>query len=148
MYPSICGEFNIAPNTQIGKVIIKHKVYEDENAYSSPKYLRGGEFIENFVTDNHIEFCKRWLHLAGVIEFLADMKEYVEKCVTYGCSLNRFQNINGKIVQSPIYDVDGEDTRRDRKVINPIILFDSLKDNGISTDFEEIKENGIKRSNN
>ena len=27
------GEFNIAPNTQIGKIIIDEKVYNDENAY-------------------------------------------------------------------------------------------------------------------
>lgn len=76
MYPSITLENNIAPNTQIGRIIIDDKVYNNENVYGDPRYQRGGEFIENFVTDNIIEFCKRWLHFAGVKEVLEDMKEF------------------------------------------------------------------------
>ena len=76
MYPSITLENNIAPNTQIGRIIIDEKVYNNENVYDDPRYQRGGEFIENFVTDNIIEFCKRWLHFAGVKEILEDMKEF------------------------------------------------------------------------
>ena len=42
------------------------------------KYSRGGEFIENMVTDNIIEFCKRWFHLAGFNEILEDINEFYE----------------------------------------------------------------------
>lgn len=69
-------EFNIAPNTQIGRIVIDTQIYAHENAYHSDKYSRSGEFIENMVTDNHIEFCKRWLGLAGFKEFLEDYDEY------------------------------------------------------------------------
>lgn len=71
-------EFNIAPNTQIGRIMIDHKVWEMENRYNvvETKYSRGGEFIENMVTDNHIEFMHRWFGLASIEELLNDIDEY------------------------------------------------------------------------
>lgn len=73
-------EFNIAPNTQIGKIEIPEKVYDHENVYciEEEKYSRSGEFIENMVTDNHIEFCHRWFKLGGVEECLDDIDEFFE----------------------------------------------------------------------
>ena len=81
LYPSIMLEFNIAPNTQYGKIVIPDKVYKNENAYctAEEQYSRGGEFIENLVTDNIIEFCKRWYYLAGVNEIIEDIDEYYIK---------------------------------------------------------------------
>lgn len=81
LYPSVMLEFNIAPNTQIGKIVIPEKVYEHENTYHIPElqYSRGGEFIENMVTDNEIEFCKRWYNLAGFQEILDDIDNYYEE---------------------------------------------------------------------
>ena len=81
LYPSIMGELNIAPNTQIGKIEIRQKVYDNENAYhiEDEKYSRGGEFIENLVTDNHIEFCHRWLKLANMSEMIEDIDEYYDR---------------------------------------------------------------------
>ena len=81
LYPSIMSEFNIAPNTQIGRIEINSKVYNNENTYKIPeeKYSRGGEFIENLVTDNHIEFCHRWFKLANVEEMIEDVDEYYNR---------------------------------------------------------------------
>jgi DNA polymerase elongation subunit (family B) len=78
LYPSIIIGFNIATNTQIGRIDIPNKVYKNENAYfiEETKYSRGGEFIENLVTDNTIEFAHRWLHLASVEEIIKDIEEY------------------------------------------------------------------------
>ena len=72
------AEFNIAPNTQIGRIEIPQKVYENENLYNieEDKYSRGGEFIENLVTDNIIEYCHRWLHLGNFKEILEDIDEF------------------------------------------------------------------------
>lgn len=72
------GEFNIAPNTQIGRIEIDKPIYPGENAYGIPadKYSRGGEFIENMVTDNFIEFCCRWFNLADVKTMLDDIDEF------------------------------------------------------------------------
>ena len=78
LYPSIMLEFNIAPNTQVGRIVIPDKVYANENTtkIEEEKYSRGGEFIENMVTDNIIEFCHRWFHLAGFEEFIRDIDEF------------------------------------------------------------------------
>ena len=75
------AEFNIAPNTQIGKIEIDHTIYEGENAYGTPddKYSRGGEFIENMVTDNFIEFCVRWFKLGTIQDVINDADEYYNK---------------------------------------------------------------------
>lgn len=91
------GEFNIAPNTQIGKIIIDEKVYNDENAYhiEEEKYSRGGEFIENLVTDSIIDFCHRWFHLANVEEAISDIDEYFEQY-----SIGKYSNLSS--VFSPI----------------------------------------------
>lgn len=76
LYPSIMNEFNIATNTQIGKIEIPEKVYAHENAYMINGYVRSGEFIENLVTDNIIEFFKRWFNLAGIVSMIDDINEY------------------------------------------------------------------------
>ena len=95
-------EFNIAPNTQIGKINIPEKVYIHENVYrmDEEKYSRSGEFIENMVTDNVIEFCKRWFHLAGFEEFLEDIDEYYRQS-----GLGAYSNLAsvfGSPIESPI----------------------------------------------
>lgn len=62
--------------------MIDEKVYNKENMFGGTseedlqKYSRGGEFIENMVTDNEVEFCKRWFHLAGFNELLDDANEF------------------------------------------------------------------------
>lgn len=75
LYPSLIGENNIAPNTQIGRINIPGKVYKNENLYNNDKYTRSGEFIENMVADNFIEFAERWFHLAGIKEIIGDIDE-------------------------------------------------------------------------
>lgn len=76
LYPSTMREFNIAPNTQIGKVEIANKVHDKENPFDYNKYSRGGQFLEDYQCGSYIEFCQRWFHLAGYMEFIEDMKEY------------------------------------------------------------------------
>ena len=78
LYPSITGESNIAANTQIGKIEIPNKVYKNENAYNTEGYSRSGEFIENKVTDNVIEFCHRWFHLGTVQDLIKEIDKKVE----------------------------------------------------------------------
>ena len=104
LYPSTTLEFNIAPNTQIGKIIIPDKVYDKENLYNieEEKYSRGGEFIENMVTDNEIEFCKRWFHLAGFNELLDDINEYFENKVFSNMNYIEAVNSFGDKLECPI----------------------------------------------
>lgn len=137
------GEYNIAPNTQIGKIIIDEKVYANENAYNieAEKYSRGGEFIENMVTDNCIEFCHRWFHLANFEEFIKDMDEYFEHV-----SIGKYSNLvfagfgnnsdNSKgFAQSPIIPTSSPVQEpiifnHNRKVEqSPIIFFNNRDEN-------------------
>lgn len=106
LYPSIMGEFNVAPNTQIGRIEIPNKVYEHENAYfiEEEKYSRGGEFIENMVTDNMIEYCHRWFHLGNILEVLDDIDEFYNKSSNYGQYSNLIQSGFGNAI-SPIYPI-------------------------------------------
>lgn len=55
------------------------RIYEHENAFKYEKQSRGGEFIENMVTNNVIEFSKRWLGLADFVDILKDIDEYYLK---------------------------------------------------------------------
>lgn len=59
----------------MGKVNIPSKVYKNENLYNNSNYTRSGEFIENMVADNFIEFAERWFHLAGIKEIIEDIDD-------------------------------------------------------------------------
>lgn len=131
LYPSIDLEFNIAPNTQIGRIIIPEKVYDHENAYhiDEDKYSRGGEFIENMVTDNIIEYCKRWFHLAGIEEFLEDIDEFYSDR-----GVGKFSNLtNAGFAETPIaptYDaVETPILFTSSNVENPLIFYNNRPEN-------------------
>ena len=62
----------------IGAIYIPEKIYDNENYYRNPRYNRAGEFIENLVTDNVLEFSHRYFHLASFEEFLfEDLPEFI-----------------------------------------------------------------------
>lgn len=135
LYPSLMGEFNIAPNTQIGKIEIREKVYDGENAYhiEEDKYSRGGEFIENLVTDNHIEFCHRWFKLANVSEMIEDIDEYYNR-FGYGKYSNLISagyNSNYEVGISPILPTASRTsspvTFGNPKVNSPVIFHNNRK---------------------
>lgn len=82
LYPSITLENNMAPNTQVGRYELNEQISYNEHPtmYSSEEetfnYSRAGEFMENMISGNHLEFCKRWLHLGDFKEVVSDMREY------------------------------------------------------------------------
>ena len=80
------------------------------------KYSRSGEFIENMVTDNEIEFCKRWFHLAGFNELLEDANEYFENKMF--SNMNYIQSINsfGDVLECPLIPTSNNG------IINPLIF--------------------------
>jgi len=81
-------ENNLAPNTQIGKLIIEdpddpekcfgtnehHDMYTNDD--QEAKYSRGGEFLENMMCSNVLEFGHRWLGLGDLYQVLSDLDEY------------------------------------------------------------------------
>lgn len=118
-------EFNTSPSTQIGRIEIDHKVYENENVYNvdPEKYSRGGEFLDNFVTDNIIEFSKRWLHLAGFKEILYDINEFYSRF-----NLGSYQELyysNSPII--PVLNGNECNTLNKDNIRTPIEFFDQYK---------------------
>ena len=78
LYPNTTLENNIAPNTLIAAIQIPEQIYDRENFFNNEKYNRAGEFIENMVTDNMLEFHHRWFNMASFEEFLMeDLPEYM-----------------------------------------------------------------------
>lgn len=139
-YKNYIGTVPFIPMDWIN-VILYEYVYPDENAYRNEKYSRSGEFIENFVTDNPIEFCKRWLHLAGFKEFLEDWDEYNKKyktCYSSSGNYSSYIDDNGKLkivplfdlgvnkIKNPIYELD-----KDQK-IKPLFFFGGINDSGVN----------------
>ena len=106
LYPSIDLENNIAPNTQIGKIIIEEQVYNNENRYGNDKYERGGEFIENLVCDNIILFAHRWFRLANFKEMLSDIDEYYKlnfaPLSSYNYLFSDYVLVDGHYVTCPV----------------------------------------------
>ena len=123
LYPSLMAEFNIAPNTQIGKIEIDHVIYEGENAYGieAEKYSRGGEFIENMVTDNFIEFCVRWFKLGTIQDVLEDADEYYNKY-----RLGNFTNLLDAGYRNPVLPTARKHSSAisfgSKKPVNPITI--------------------------
>lgn len=120
-------EFNIAPNTQVGRIVIPEKVYNHENTYhiDEERYSRGGEFVENMVTDNIIEYCKRWFHLAGVEEFVEDIDEFYDSY-----EFGNFSNLSSAgFKESPILPtadvIETPVMFTGSKVENPILFYSS-----------------------
>lgn len=134
------GEFNIAPNTQIGRIEIDEQVYDNENVYGLDKYSRSGEFIENMVSDNIIEFCKRWFGLAGIMEFIEDMKEYEQLNYQYAASYYRFKNLEAGLKENAIHDLAYTEKAIIEldEVPKAIVQLGTLKQNNLSSDFDRI----------
>ena len=78
LYPSLAREFNTAPNTQIGKVVIEDKVHDKENPFNQEYYERGGDFLDNLQSGVYLEICSRWFGLASFMELFDDIKEFFE----------------------------------------------------------------------
>ena len=76
LYPSETRQNNLAPDNIIGKIQIKKKISKYENPFNKDKYDRGGQFMEDLITGNHLEFGRRWLHLGSIQDVLSDMEEF------------------------------------------------------------------------
>ena len=79
LYPSTEREFNIAPNTQLGKVIIPEQVFDNENPLKSEIFDRGSKYLEDLTSGDFLSFCHRWLHFPSFMEWLSDLDEFMEE---------------------------------------------------------------------
>lgn len=76
LYPSDARQYNMAPNTQIGKIIIPDKVHRLEDPFHNEFYDRGAQYLEDFTSADYVSFCHRWLNYADFRQFIEDMQYY------------------------------------------------------------------------
>ena len=147
LYPSICLEFNLAPNTQIGRLVIPEQIHDQEHStmYTSDEdsanYSRGGEFLDNMMSGNILEFCRRWLGLGDIYDVINDIGEYFNFNKYYGKPMNWNP-------RSVMYEVR-DDSMIDVFIPNnyseqPVFISDNTLDSGYKKNLlEEVKKNGI-----
>lgn len=79
LYPSLAREFNLAPNTQIGRLCIPEQVWDGENLHeddTSFSLSREGLFMENLQSHVYLIMCHRWFNLADFETLMDDVREY------------------------------------------------------------------------
>lgn len=123
LYPSLIHEFNIAPNTQVGKVFIPERVFDNENPYKNDAYDRGGNFLDDMQSKNWIQFCSRWFNVADFKTLLSDIYEYFStvRVPFYAESYMRDNTIDPVAVYSNKATIDAvrvsDNTKHDDAVI-------------------------------
>ena len=126
------------------------KYYQNENLFNNDKYSRGGDFIEDMVTDNPIIFMHRWFGFADIKEFLIDWNEYnlsrLKSTSAFGNYYGRFNYIpNVGLVESPIYDTGVKKENpfyRPNNKEKPLFDFRSMKGLVNLDDYDKSKYNG------
>ena len=108
--------------------------------FEEEKYSRGGEFVENLVTDNELEFCNRWLKLGNFSDVINDIDEF------YGNEYGIFSTImNDTSIIHPIIPIsDKIETPimfNEGKVISPISFDYVERDNEFNYENLLLKEN-------
>ena len=76
LYPNIMMQTNVGSHAQIGRIYINSEMNGVENKYNNSIYFRGGSFLDDFHSNNWLEFCNRWLYLASYDDLLDDVIRY------------------------------------------------------------------------
>lgn len=76
LYPSIIDESNMAPNTMHGKIFFPEILDDKENRFNNSYFDRTVWFMEDLISHDRINFCQRYLKLAGYLEMYYDIINY------------------------------------------------------------------------
>lgn len=114
LYPSILRQFNVAPNTMIGLLIIDAKVHNKENRRRSDTWTRAGAFMEDFQSQVWLEVNSRWFNLSDYTTLYHEVEEFFTKIMQSQRGLRLYQR-NGLI--DPIITVND-------KLINQGLIFE------------------------
>jgi hypothetical protein len=140
------------------KTVEYEKFYPNENIYHNDKYSRSGEFMENLVSDNIVEFCKRWLCLGGIKELIEDWNEYQKSFLTfYGngepyYGYFKYNKETGELLETPLVDVSKQKAERAivdwSEVANPLFDFRNAERCGVNLDDAKSRVNGVYNRSN
>lgn len=114
LYPSILRQFNVAPNTMIGLLIIDAKVHNKENRRRSDTWTRAGAFMEDFQSQVWLEVNSRWFNLSDYTTLYHEVEEFFTKIMQSQRGLRLYQR-NGLI--DPIITVND-------RLINQGLIFE------------------------
>ena len=98
LYPSIIDENNMAPNTQHGKILFPEQLDPKENRFNNDYFDRGVWFIEDLVSNDRLNFCERYLHLANYEQMYDDIKEFFTTVKAPFAGLYDINTITGNTV--------------------------------------------------
>ena len=76
LYPSLIRQYNIAPNTQIGMIIIDTKVHDKENMCNIPTWTRATSFAEDLQSHVWLEIATRWFGLADYTQLYHEVEQF------------------------------------------------------------------------
>lgn len=76
LYPSIIAESNMSPMTQHGKIFFPKQLDDKENRFNNSYFDRTVWFMEDLISHDRINFCQRYLHLAGYLDMYYDIIKY------------------------------------------------------------------------
>ena len=66
----------MAPNTQHGKVFFPERLDDKENRFNNDYFDRSVWFMEDLNSHDWLNFCERYLHLAGYEQMYEDIVKY------------------------------------------------------------------------
>ena len=135
LYPSTTREHNMAPDTIVGKILIDDPVHKYENPYHEEMYDRGGQYIEDLVTGNALEFGRRWLGFANFNELLCDIEEYFATHIPMGNRQYNMYDMNTEMMKPFIVRPDAPQDLlykpfgflEDGELMKPFQVFDTSK---------------------
>ena len=113
LYPSIIRQFNIAPNTQIGMVIIDREFSHLQSIISNNTVA--GAFMEDIQSQVWIEFASRWFYLADYTTLYHEVEYFFTNIMNPMYGLRLFTR-QGLII--PMIDIKKD------LVISPMEFFD------------------------
>lgn len=117
LYPSIIDENNMAPNTQHGKIILPEKLDDKENRFNNDYFDRVVWFTEDLISGDRLNFCERYLHLAGYEQMFDDIIEYFQTVKAPAKGLRSFDTVSGLRIMANIIP---EGSRREMvRIIDP-----------------------------
>ena len=110
LYPSIIDESNMAPNTQLGKIFFPEQLDDKENRFNNSYFDRTVWFMEDLISHDRINFCERYLKLAGYLQMYHDIINYFTTVKAPMRGLYTSDTINGGRIMCNIIPVKSSRT--------------------------------------
>lgn len=103
LYPSIMREFNIAPNTQIGRVLIPYIKFDREKMARANNCVQGA-FMEDMQSQVWLEIGTRWFNLPDFKKLTRDVNNFF---TTVANPISSPRVYNNGMIEPMVFDQPG-----------------------------------------